>query len=87
MNSEQYCLYYQAYIDRAQCWFVVATLKQFEHVAFDRTIDAASNLFEFFVPMATEDIFLEVINRFVEEGLVRGLQKLPNRLLDLTEQV
>ena len=87
MQQEQFCQYYQAYVDRAQCWFVVSTLKQLEHVVFDRTIDAASNLFEFFVPAATEDIFLQVIDRFVQEGLVRDLKKMQNRLQDPDQEV
>lgn len=79
-NTIAYCSYYQAYVDRRLCWFVVATLKSNEHVAFDRTIDAAANLLEFFVPPAMEQSFLSFMNHFEKEGLVRDCVKMPNRL-------
>lgn len=82
-----YCAYYQAHVVREQCWFVTAALKSYEHIAFDRTIDTASSLFEFFVAPSTEKYFLEIMGYFQEEGLVSGLVKLPNRLIDSLEQV
>lgn len=75
-----YCSYYQAHIERELCWFVTATMRSYEHVAFDRTIDPATSLFEFFVPTATEKYFLELMVYFQAKGLVSNLQKLPNRL-------
>jgi hypothetical protein len=75
-----YCFYYQAHVQRELCWFVTATLRSYEHIAFDRTLDPATSLFEFFVPVSTEKYFLEVMDYFVAEGLVYQLQKLPNRL-------
>ena len=45
-----YSSYYQAYIEKASCWYVVAILKSYEHLAFDRTLDTQTNLFEFYVP-------------------------------------
>lgn len=75
-----YCSYYQAYVQRELCWFVTASLRSYEHVAFDRTLDPATSLFEFFVPVTTEKYFLEVMDYFQSQGLVSDLKKLPNRL-------
>src|SRR5688572_24664665 len=75
-----YCSYYQAYIKRELCWFVTANLRSYEHVAFDRTLDPVTSLFEFFVPETTEKYFLEVMSHFEAEGLVSDLKKGPNRL-------
>lgn len=87
MESSLYCSYYQAQVERELCWYVTAALRSYEHVSFDRTLDPATSLFEFFVPVATEKIFLAFMDHFQSEGLVRNLKKLPNRLEDLTEQV
>lgn len=54
---QSYCSYYQAHIKRPYCWFLVAVLRSFEHVAFDRTIDKNNSIFEFFVPHDTEKYF------------------------------
>lgn len=75
-----YCSYYQAHVEREVCWFVTASLRSYEHVAFDRTLDPATSLFEFFVPTTTEKYFLQVMAHFESEGVVTNLQKLPNRL-------
>jgi hypothetical protein len=75
-----YCSYYQAHVERALCWFVTASLRSYEHVAFDRTLDPETSLFEFFVPITTEKYFLEIMNYFQSQGLVSGLKKLPNRM-------
>lgn len=75
-----YCSYYQAYVDKTFCWYVVAILKSHEHLAFDRTLDTPTNLFEFYVPEAREHEFLSLMKYFEKEHLVKNLQKLPNRL-------
>lgn len=79
-----YCSYYQAHVERKLCWFVTASLRSYEHVAFDRTLDPEASLFEFFVPVSTEKYFLEVMAYFEAEKLVTGFKKLPNRLKDLS---
>lgn len=79
-----YCSYYQAHVERELCWFVTASLRSYEHVAFDRTLDPETSLFEFFVPTSTEKYFLEVMTYFESQGLVSGLQKLPNRLKNIS---
>jgi hypothetical protein len=87
-KTSLYCVYYQAHVVREQCWFVTAALKSYEHIAFDRTIDTASSLFEFFVAPSTEIYFLEIMTYFQDQGLVSGLIKLPNRLVgDDSQQV
>lgn len=87
MESSLYCSYYQAQVERELCWYVTAALRSYEHVSFDRTLDPATSLFEFFVPEATEKSFLALMTYFESEGLVRNLAKLPNRLANLDEQV
>ena len=87
MEASLYCSYYQAHVERELCWYVTATLRSYEHISFDRTLDPATSLFEFFVPTTTETTFLTVMAYFQSEGLVHDLKKLPNRLKDLTEQV
>lgn len=82
-----YCSYYQAYVDKTFCWYVVAILKSYEHLAFDRTLDTPTNLFEFYVPESREQEFLQLMNYFKEQHLVNNLQKLPNRLADPTQEL
>ena len=77
-----YCSYYQAQINREKTWFFVGCLKSFEHIAFDRTLDAQKGIFEFFVPEDMEEYFLGIMQYFEKEGIVGNLQKLPNRLID-----
>lgn len=76
------CCYYQAVVQSSQCWFVVGVLRSFEHLAFDRTLDKHKSLFEFFVPPLQETYFCQVMNFFIEQGLVTEFQKLDNRLSD-----
>lgn len=75
-----HCVYYQAYVQRKDCWFVVAILRSFEHMAFDRTLDPQLSLFEFFVPRAMEQQFLLVMNRFLKSHVISDLKKHTNRL-------
>jgi len=82
-----YCSYYQAMVDRTNAWFVVAILRSFDHMAFDRTLDVATSLFEFFVPPAREDQFVSLMEHLQEKGYVSDVKKLPNRLLDPAEKV
>ena len=79
--------YYQAQVDPAQAWFFVGTLRSFEHIAFDRTLDVASSRFEFFVPEDTEKYFLEFMRYFQEHQIIFNLTKMDNRLADENEQV
>ncbi len=80
-----YCLYYQAQVEEKECWFLTGVLRSFEHLAFDRTIDRESSIFEFFVAVESEDAFVEVMQFFIQKGIVRDLKKLPNRLLNPDE--
>ncbi len=79
--------YYQAHIKREMCWFVTATLRSYEHLAFDRTLDPEASLFEFFVSPGSESCFLELMNYYQQEGLVSNVVKLHNRLADSTQHV
>lgn len=81
------CLYYQAHVLKKDCWFLVAILRSFEHLAFDRTIDKESSLFEFYVPQATQKYFLELMDYFQKNGIVLDLQEFPNRLKDPSSQI
>jgi len=44
-----YCKYFQAQINPEACWFFVAAIRSFEHLAFDRIFDKATSTFEFLV--------------------------------------
>ena len=79
---DQFCLYYQAQIRKPDVLFVVATLKMFEHICFDRSLDPLESRFEFFVAPAGEKQFLEVMRYFERKEMVHGLEKLPNRLIN-----
>ena len=86
-KNMNYCTYFQAYIDKAFCWYVIAISKSYEHLAFDRTIDTPTNLFEFYVPPAREQEFVTLMNYFQDKHLVRDFKKLPNRLVDPTQEL
>lgn len=75
-----YSEYYQARVEPSRCWYVTAILRSHEHMCFDRTLDAEKNILEFFVPSGQEELFLKVMNHFIQKGLVDSLQKIPNRL-------
>ncbi len=83
----KYSRYYQALVSIPNTWFVTAVLRSFEHVAFDRTLDAQQGLFEFFVPEGQEVYFLEIMNAFQMEGIVSNVCLLENRLLDKSAEV
>lgn len=76
-----YCSYYQVTIDRPAGWFVGATMHSFEHLAFERTIDAPGGVNEYFVPQDLEAQFLECMQGLLDMGVVKEIKKLPNRLL------
>jgi uncharacterized protein DUF4911 len=82
-----YCSYYQALVDKTFCWYVVAILKSYEHLAFDRTLDTQKNLFEFYVPPSREEEFLKLMSYFEAQHLVTNVQKLPNRLADSNQEL
>lgn len=82
-----YCSYYQARVDKTFCWYVVAILKSYEHLAFDRTLDTTINLFEFYVPQEREKEFLNIMEYFQNNHLLTDLKKLPNRLIAPDEQL
>lgn len=74
-------LYYQAQVSEKDCWYLVAILRSFEHLAFDRTLDKETSTFEFSVPENNEAIFLELMEYFAKHGIIRNLERLPNRLV------
>jgi hypothetical protein len=82
-----YCSYYQALVDKTFCWYVVAILKSYDHLAFDRTLDTPTNLFEFYVPESREAEFLTLMDYFKSQHLVSDLKKLPNRLMDPEQEL
>ena len=75
-----YCAYYHAQITAGKIHLLVAILKSFDHLCFDRTIDAQNNIFEFFVPVGLEDEFVTLMGHLKQQGLIVQLQSLPNRL-------
>jgi Domain of unknown function (DUF4911) len=81
------CLYYQAQVPRKQVWFLVAILRSYEHLAFDRTLDKAESIFEFFVPSDNEQEFIKLMDYFLQSSVITYVKKLPHRLLTPGEQV
>ena len=77
-----YCIYFQALVEREKTWFLTASLRSFEYLCFDRTIDKKIGRFEFFVPADLKAPFLEVMDFFQQEGIVKDLQEKENRLQD-----
>ena len=77
-----YCSYYQATITKPEkTWFVVATLKSFDHLAFDRATDDNPHMFEFFVPKVREEEFLRVMKLLERQGVVGEVVEMENRLV------
>lgn len=77
---EEHSRYFQATVHRELSWYVVAVLKSFEHMCFDRTYDADASRFEFFVAADMAEDFLKLMEYFKNEHLVADLQELPNRV-------
>lgn len=86
-NFTPLCNYYQARLVRQDTQFVVAILKSFEHMAFDRTLDIKENIFEFFVSPDMDCVFIMAMNRLIAMNLVFDFKRLPNRLLDPSQTV
>ena len=82
-----YSVYYQANIKRELCWYFVAILRSSEHLAFDRTLNKQTSLFEFFVSADMEQQFLAFMQEFEKQQIVTNLQKLTNRLANNDESV
>jgi len=79
--------YFQATVVGPDATLLVAVLKTFDSLCFDRTLEREASLFEFFVtPLETEQ-FLSVMHAFEQRGVVKDLRKLPNRLLNPDEQL
>lgn len=74
------CLYYQASVFVKTTNLFVAAFRFYEHIAFDRTLDAQQGIFEFFVPADQEDDFVKAMARLESLNLVHSLVKLENRL-------
>jgi len=87
MNLNGHSSYYQAFIKKDGCGFLVSVLRSFEHLVFDRTLEKSTNHFEFFVPQGNEETFLALMDFFTSEGIVLKLEKKPNRLSDPHEPV
>jgi len=78
-------LYYQAFVEPTRCWYVTAILRSSEHACFDRTLDPEKSILEFFVPEDMQAIFLDVMAHMSEQGHVKNLQQLPNRLENIKQ--
>ena len=80
-----HCLYYQAHLNKKDCWFFVATLRSFEHLAFDRTLNKEESLFEIFVSPQFQKLFENLMEYFKSEGVVLDFKKMENRLLAIEQ--
>ncbi len=77
----KHSLYFQAHVKKEFCWIVSSTLRFTEYVAFDRTVDKDQSIFEFFVAPDLLDVFLDVILKLQQEGIVFDFVQLPNRFI------
>lgn len=77
--NQQWCVYYQAWVKPAECWFLTAILRSYEHLAFDRTIDVENSIFEFFVPETMVPFFEKLMQEFQARGVIAHLQRKENR--------
>lgn len=75
-----FCRYYQAHINRSETWFLVATLRSYEHCAFDRTLNKEQSIFEFFVPESNVTFFEKYLEYLKQKEIVISYRSLPNRL-------
>ncbi len=75
-------LYYQARVIEKEAWFLVALLRSFEHLAFDRTLDRETSTFEFFVPEGNEKPFREFMDYCLAQGVIASYSQMANRLID-----
>ena len=82
-----YCSYYQVRIKPENTWFFVATLRAHEHLAFDRTLNKETGVFEIFVPQEREEEFNTIMAYYVREHIVQDFTQLPNRLIDPKETI
>ena len=78
--KNNYCAYYTGHVKKETAWLLTAILRGTEHVVFDRTLDVQASIFEFFVPIAMEPIFLELADYLKKEQLLLTLEKQENRL-------
>ena len=72
--------YYQAYIPIPTTHYFTAILRGYEHLCFDRTLEPASGLFEFFLSPDQEESFVTVMELLQSHGLVSSYYKAVNRL-------
>jgi hypothetical protein len=81
------CIYYQAKVSKPETWFLIATLRSFEHCVFDRTLDKENGILEFFLPEYLEPWFLECMDYYKKHTIVFSFSKMQNRLLDPKQEV
>ena len=79
--------YFQATVVGPDATLLVAVLKTFDSLCFDRTLDRETGLFEFFVTPLETELFLSVMYAFEQRGVVKDLREQPNRLLDPAQQL
>ena len=80
MSEIAYSAYYQVSVNKSKGWFFVGILRSYENVAFDRTLDKETSLFEVFVAPHSEAEFLDVMQLLANRQVITNLKKLPNRL-------
>jgi hypothetical protein len=80
MIDTNFSRYYQANIEKSKGWFFVGILRSYENIAFDRTLDKQTALFEIFVPQDCEAEFLDLMQLLIDRQIVKNLRNLPNRL-------
>ena len=67
-------------IPKKQTWFVLGIIRNEENVAFERSIDKAKGILEFYVPTECEPQFIRIINILKNDGYITNITKQRNRL-------
>lgn len=78
--SEVYSCYFVAKILREKIWLTSGLIRNQGHIAFERSLDAKENLFEFFVPKAFKQDFINFASYMKEQGLFIFFEEKENRL-------
>ena len=77
MNKEvRLSAYYRAHIPQEKVWFFVATIRSYDHLVFDRTVDIEHSIFELFVAPESVAEFERLMVWYTTHEVVYQLQRL-----------
>ena len=74
MSRHRFSAYYRAHIPRENVWFFVATIRSFDNLVFDRTVDVENSIFELYVSPDRVQEFEALIGWYQQHGYVQNLE-------------